>query len=307
MKSLNALLHQVVDYAGLFPPAALSLEETVRNYLDYQNHRRFWMLGRLIIPAAKLKAYAEFCDTAKIDAEGWRISALVPSINAPDEAFDNAIKSIQEFNSDDKLGQVDVVEGKIDSAHEIDGTAEALPDKIHMFLEVDWRDPASLIESLGQQNRPNLFAKIRTGSVNADEIPSPDHVAKFIRCAAQHNVGFKATAGLHHPVRNEYALTYEERPPRATMHGFANVFLASAFAFGQGWNETQIAELLTDSDPNSFQFADDQVGWRDHMIDIDQISESRRRFAKSFGSCSFEEPITDLQEIGWLATTANTI
>jgi hypothetical protein len=31
-----------------------------------------------------------------------------------------------------------------------------------------------------------------------------------------------------------------------------------------------------------------------------QIAEARREFAHSFGSCSFEEPVADLKQLGWL-------
>ena len=42
--------------------------------------------------------------------------------------------------------------------------------------------------------------------------------------------------GLHHPIRAERALTYAPDSPRATMHGFLNVFAAAAFAWhGMDW------------------------------------------------------------------------
>ena len=52
--SLRALLHGIIDYAGLFPPASLPLDETV---LAYSRHRRgphSWALGRLVVPALRL-------------------------------------------------------------------------------------------------------------------------------------------------------------------------------------------------------------------------------------------------------------
>ena len=55
--SLRALLSGVVDYAGLFPPAGLPLDQAIRNYARYRQGSDAWMLGRFVIPAARL---AEF-------------------------------------------------------------------------------------------------------------------------------------------------------------------------------------------------------------------------------------------------------
>ena len=43
--SLRALLTGVVDYAGLFPPARLPLDEAIRNYARYRQGSDAWMLG----------------------------------------------------------------------------------------------------------------------------------------------------------------------------------------------------------------------------------------------------------------------
>jgi RNA polymerase sigma factor (sigma-70 family) len=53
--SLRALLSNVIDYAGMFPPATLPLEEAIRNYLRYRQEPESWMLGRFICPAARLQ------------------------------------------------------------------------------------------------------------------------------------------------------------------------------------------------------------------------------------------------------------
>jgi len=36
------------------------------------------------------------------------------------------------------------------------------------------------------------------------------------------------------------------------------------------------------------------------LVTIEEIKQSRAWFACSFGSCSFEEPVEDLQRLGWL-------
>src|SRR5262245_38924762 len=57
--ALRALLGGIIDYAGLFPPAQLPLEEAIRNYARYRTEPESWMLGRFVIPATRLKELAE--------------------------------------------------------------------------------------------------------------------------------------------------------------------------------------------------------------------------------------------------------
>lgn len=144
------------------------------------------------------------------------------------------------------------------------------------------------------------YAKIRTGGLTPDAIPSTDHIAAFLWEAAARRLPFKATSGLHHPVRSLRPLTYAANAPHAVMHGFVNVFTAAAFA----WHDARCAfllDLLSDVDSHAFAFRDEELSWRGHTLTTQQVTQARRDFAHSFGSCSFEEPVADLRELGWLA------
>src|SRR5262245_40788191 len=57
---LRALLAGVIDYAGLFPPAKLPLDQAIRNYARYRREPDSWMLGRFICPAARLAELEPF-------------------------------------------------------------------------------------------------------------------------------------------------------------------------------------------------------------------------------------------------------
>jgi hypothetical protein len=83
------------------------------------------------------------------------------------------------------------------------------------------------------------------------------------------------------------------------MHGFLNVFIAAAFAW-HGAERELLAAILSEEDRCAFEFRDDQLHWRGHHLSIAQIQMARRDFAHSFGSCSFEEPVADLRELGYL-------
>jgi hypothetical protein len=152
------------------------------------------------------------------------------------------------------------------------------------------------VAGLDDVQRGGCFAKVRTGGVKPEAIPSVADVADFIRVCVARRLAFKATAGLHHPVRAEYPLTYEPDAPRALMHGFLNVFLAAAFA----WHGTHdIEPILAEMDPTAFRF-DDRAHWRDRSLDAAQIRDARTNFAHAFGSCSFDEPVRDLEALGLL-------
>ena len=128
------------------------------------------------------------------------------------------------------------------------------------------------------------FAKIRTTT------PTPDELADFLLEAARRRLAFKATAGLHHPIRST----------ASGMHGFINVFAAAAFAW-HGSPRPLVLDLLNDEDPTSFAFHESVLRWRSHVLPMSRIEAARRDFTHSFGSCSFDEPIHDLRSLGWLS------
>jgi hypothetical protein len=135
-------------------------------------------------------------------------------------------------------------------------------------------------ERLASVKSAGLFAKIRTGGVDEELIPSVTALKDFIdRCIAL-DLPFKATAGLHHPVRGSYPLTYEAAAPRAAMHGFLNLFL---------YVTTGREELLWQTDPAALPLSASR----------EQVRRARR-LLRGFGSCSFEEPVEGLREMGWL-------
>jgi hypothetical protein len=130
-------------------------------------------------------------------------------------------------------------------------------------------------------------------------IPSSADLVRFIMACKRHAVPFKATAGLHHPMRAAYRLTSHEGSPAATMYGFLNVFLTAAFVHG-GMKPDLVGAVVEEVSPRAFHFEKDSVRWMAHALDSAQIREARERLAISFGSCSFEEPVDDLKGMGLL-------
>jgi hypothetical protein len=124
-------------------------------------------------------------------------------------------------------------------------------------------------------------------------------LARFIQACADAGVPFKATAGLHHPLRGKYRLTYEAGSPHGMMFGFLNVFLAAALA-RTGLTARELAMLLEESDATAFAFTESGASWRGRNVSRTEISAVRHHVALSFGSCSFREPVDDLRSLGLL-------
>lgn len=294
-ESARVLLTGLIDYAGLFPPAALSMPEAVINYATYRNSNYNWMLGRFIVQATRLDEFAESAQDffSRDGKSAWQLSVL-----AGDD-IEDTIRRVKDFNNKYKADAIcDALEIRAPNAAKIEEIARSLPDFLTAYFEIptdeNLADAISTLAICGHR------AKIRAGGTTTDAFPSSEQVARFMRTSLAANVPFKATAGLHHPVRCVKPLTYEPNSPKGTMHGFLNVFLAAAF-LRRGFKTKLVREILEDDWAESFAFDDSGILWRqEHFLSLTQIKELRENYAISFGSCSFVEPISDLQEIGIL-------
>ena len=177
------------------------------------------------------------------------------------------------------------------SAAGIAALAEAFGPAVMVYVELPASsDPTPLLEVIA---RHGLRAKLRTGGVTPDAFPTPAEVLRFLEACVTAGVACKATAGLHHPLRGEYPLTYAPDSPRATMHGFLNVFLTAAF-LQAGVAAADVAPLLEERDPTAIHADADGIRWRDWRLTRDTLVTCRRTAAVSFGSCSFEEPVHEV-------------
>ncbi len=286
---LRALLQGIVDYAGLFPPAGLDMAEAVAKYAEYRSGPHAWMLGRFVVPAGRLQELAGAVRALPGSAaEGWQVSAIIG------EDLETDLDALDHFNRGDVGATVDAAELKADSVPAIERAAQAWTSPIvpHVELPVHG-DPTALIDALG---RHGWAAKVRTGGVTVEAFPPAAHLARFIRACSAAGVPFKATAGLHHPLRTEHALTYEADAPRGIMYGFLNLFLAAAFVRA-GVPDVDVEPILLERSPLAFRFEADAVRWHGHRVSQKDIEAVRAGTALSFGSCSFEEPVSELRTL----------
>jgi hypothetical protein len=139
-----------------------------------------------------------------------------------------------------------------------------------------------------------VFAKIRTGAATASGIPDASTVVRLVRACLTAGVAFKFTAGLHHPITGDYALTYAPGAERARMFGYVNAFLAAAF-MRAGMSDADAAALLEERDASQFVIDAGAIRWRGHILNADDADRTRD-LVISFGSCSFREPVDELAE-----------
>ncbi len=91
-QSLRVLLSEIIDYAGLFPPSQLPMAAAVENYANYLKSEHAWMLGRFIVPVARLEEFSEHASRYLNSNQIWRLSALAGENLAED------IHTIERFN-----------------------------------------------------------------------------------------------------------------------------------------------------------------------------------------------------------------
>lgn len=290
MTAMRALLEGLIDYAGLFPPASLDMRTAVNNYAAYRASDEAWMLGRFIVPAQRLDEFAAAFSEACCDEQSspWLLS-VISTGDAEEDA-----RHMRLFS--EGAAFLDAVEFKAADAADVEKQLGSMPPGMTAYAEFP---PQKAGEFLPVLKRTGARAKIRTGGVTADVVPAVRKVADFLAACAKADVPFKATAGLHHPLRSMQKLTYEEQGPTAVMHGFINVFAAATVAYC-GASIEEVVEVLDEQSPAAFGWKADGLQWRDRFLSEEQIIKTREKFAVGFGSCSFSEPVNDLKALGWL-------
>lgn len=299
MNILRDFLEHMVDYAGLFPPARLDMKTAFHNYDAYRDSLESWMLGRFIVPFSRLAEMEEEAGD-RIGAASEQNPFRYSLIAGPRP--DAAALGLAAFNGKYRLSGngagavVEAVECKADTIEEIRSLAGLFPEDVAVFVEIPWgKEAGGLIGALAEAN---LNAKVRTGGIVPDLYPPAAGLLNFIWACHLSGVPFKATAGLHHPVRSRHPITYEPGAPQEMMFGFLNVFLAAAF-IREGMDRGEAGRLLEETDPSAFEFDEEGGGWRGNRLNGARLLEARK-FAVSFGSCSFEEPLEDLKRLKWL-------
>jgi hypothetical protein len=320
---LRALLERVIDYAGLFPPARLPLDEAIKNYARYRRDPEAWMLGRFLIHASRL---GELEPYRPIFAEGlpFSFSVLGRGGDSADAFIEGLRADLQAISAFEKRHSsrvvADVLEVKWPGvpAAETMNLFEVVADCVELhpgpltltpYFEVglsgDWRGTvAGFVTDLKHFREDRSFRrrmkcrppglKLRCGGLEPAAFPSPEQVAFVLHCCLTHRVPLKCTAGLHHPVR------HDNDGVRTKMHGFLNVFGAGVLGQALGLGEAQLRAIIEDEDAAHFVCDRHGFAWQERHATAPEVCFARHEAVTSFGSCSFDEPRDDLRALGWL-------
>jgi hypothetical protein len=302
---LRELLTGLIDYAGLFPPASLPLDEALANFRRYRAGDHRWMLGRFIIPATKLDALSALLHEAPAD-DPLPLSVLGrggSDVSAFEQGLEDDLAALATFRERHGAAvQVDFFETRLPAlttpaalvARATDLLQEA---SLFPFFEAtpdaDWETSiAAVVEAVAAQ--PGAGFKLRCGGVTADAFPSPNRVAFALVACRDVDVPLKATAGLHHPLRRY------DNTVQAPMHGFINLFAAGILGQLHMLELPTIQAILEEEQANHFSFTTDALTWQGRSASADQIRALRQRALLSYGSCSFDEPREDLETLNLL-------
>lgn len=295
----RALLTGLIDYAGLFPPASLRLDEAVAEFRAARDSEDGWILHRFLCPAGRLTELAGLMATSMERGEPpWRIGLIVDGPLGP------AISAGQDFAAEmSPAATVSAVEARMSAVAPGDPStavsrvvdaAATLGDDTQTYLEIPLgqdAEPAVAAIAAVRAGDARLYAKIRCGGVVPDAVPSVETLAHVLELLAAHAVPFKATAGLHHPVRTHDA------DLGVDVHGFVNLAVADDMA-RSGASQGDIVEALSERDPSAFRFGAASLTWGDHVLSARSLQVARSEGLHGFGSCSIAEPVADLVAIG---------
>ena len=305
-ESLRALLAGLIDYAGLFPPAKLSLPEALVNHVRYRASADAWMLGRFICPAARLSELTALGDVFR-NGPPLTISALGRGGFSREEFLAGLRADLADIDDcrQRHAGQVviDVLETRLSADSPaartaLDNVAELMrPAGMTLFFEIptSWDSEfLDLIYAITETPfaRPVGF-KMRTGGLGTGAIPSCKQVAIALADCLAEQLPFKATAGLHHP------FSRFGQGNGGRMYGFINLFTAGVLLHANKSELERVWVLLEDEDPDHFRFTDAGLDWQGLTASTEEIVRARQKVL-SFGSCSFDEPRADLRALGWL-------
>jgi hypothetical protein len=239
----HALFARLIDHAPTFPPAQLPLDEGLAEHRRVRSSDAGWIVKRFVCPASRLP---------ELGNEALRLAVFIDEGALPQA--DVRIESIEAVGLDPEV--------LIDAAPEV-------------YCELPLRyDVSFRILQLGELG---IRAKVRCGGATTPRIPD---LAEFVAACRRLGVPFKATAGLHHPLR------------AGDEHGFLNLLAAAVFGDEE--------EALAEEDPAAFELTAEAFSWREHTVGADEIERVRRDVFVGFGSCSVDEPIEGLRELGLL-------
>jgi hypothetical protein len=275
--SVPPLVSGLFDDAALFPPGNATMPDAVSGHAGYRHEWYADLVARFVCPAGRLPeldgALAHL-ENGEAGVGSPEISMTVPGGPAALAAALAAAESCPRL----RLGAVELPV----SAGELPAALAELGRAARRGLDVFAELPVAevTVELATALHEAGLGLKLRSGGTTAAAFPAAAELAAAIEAAVAAGVRFKCTAGLHN------AVAHDDPQTGWAYHGFLNVLLAVHSAQAGG---TPPAELLADRDGAA-------LAEQARALSPTEVAAVRDRFV-SIGSCSIEEPLTDLIEL----------
>lgn len=271
--SCPKILASLLDDAAVFPPGNATIEQAVAGHLHHMRRVHSGLVGPLVLAAKDLGALALVLRDRPEHSLDLTLTVPLPETG-------QAISAARGVRSVRLVGLEVAVPDGTDAAEVLSALDAAdIDDDVTTFVEVPRDDRRNdLLRSLA---RTRYRAKFRTGGIRADLYPDEAELAAAVRSVVSFGVPFKATAGLHHAVRNTDPATAFEQ------HGFLNVLVATGCA-QDGADHAEVAKVLAERDGDRL------------AEQVRALDPSVRDAFSSFGTCSIDEPITELVDLGLL-------
>ena len=294
----TAAFAALIDYAGLFPPASLSMALAVAEYTRIRSEEHHWVAGRFLCRASQLTELAATATATFASGElPWEVGVIFDG--TPGESGAESIDFQAEM---DPVMTIAAAEAKLNepTSTSVTSLLDAMfsigPDTV-AFIEVDREtsitEQVSLVARQLSGRRRVGGAKLRCGGTTPDMSPTPAQLAEFVIACTNERLPFKATAGLHEPIRHFDVRLGAER------HGFINILMAAALAEA-GLDPATIEEVVADTHVDNFSVSAAFASWRGNEIPGSTLRRVRHSGFVSYGSCDFDEPIDALAALGYL-------
>ncbi len=294
MHGLDGLTQRLFDYAGMFPPAALPLEEAVARSRAFPD-----ALLRPGLLAADLVLAPEAWRMLDDHLEGFGRPVEVCLVGIPaDEATNLAREALAwEDGLADPPRAVTALEVHFETlaqlAH-VTAVRHLVGDRMRLYVEPTWDDAAwndrfdDLLEALDALNAdvelPPIGLKFRCWGATA---LAPATVARVLAAVDERAIPLKATQGLHH------ALVAGHEQNRIGFLG-----LVTALRMCEAGLDVDLVQVMTEQDAAAFSL-DDGLAWRGHQVPLAALGAERVPF--TIGSCSLDEPDAELSSLFPLA------
>lgn len=278
---VSPLLAELVDDASIFPPGNTPMADAVRAHRACHAGRYAALVGRFVCPASRVTELRTVLDVDSDPRHPLGGAGPIRVALIADTGLDGLPRAMADVAADPRV-VLEVVEAGlpaglhgrsalVEATHRV---VAALPTAVRAYVELPavegWETTLDVLATAGRGT------KLRTGGPTAAAAPGVRHVAEVLSGCAARQVPVKCTAGLHHAVRRH------DPDTGADQHGFLNILVAA----GAAQDDTDPVPALSETDGARLAAA------------ARRLDPAVRELFVGFGSCSIDEPLADLRELG---------